>query len=152
MKYTKDDFTTWSIGIEFKRHFIHFKLFRVHIQKLFESGITKSQENKIFNDVHKEVKKKNKIVEKVVETRVLTFDDLKAGFVIWLVAVLASIIVFIFEKIVYKLTNKQLCCTAMKKSKKKKRKNKKKQKPKKTKMIHQMQSIDIQTLKIINLE
>lgn len=122
-------------------------MFQDEFQKFFESGITKFQEEKVYND--KEFKKSFKIVEKSIKTRVLTFDDLKAGFVIWLVAVLASIIVFIIETICFKLklVKNQGSTTKVKTCRKaKKRKNKKK--PKKTKQIHKSKIIDVKTFKI----
>lgn len=151
-KFTEDNFYVYKLGIAFENNFIHFKLFRDIIQKLHEMGITKSQEKKVYND--KQYKTKFDIVEKEIETRILTFDDLRAGFVIWLVAVLASIIVFIFEIVFFKISKKRENAPKIEKSKTKKRKNRKKQKSKAiNKMIHQpTQTIDVKTLEIIDLE
>lgn len=120
-KFMEDDFFVWKIGIAFERNFIHFKLFRDEIEKLFESGILKSQERKVYQS--KKYKNSYKIVEKEIQKRVLTFDDLKAGFVIWLAAVLASSIVFIFEIICFQMSI-QFSSLKFKKNEKKKNQRK----------------------------
>lgn len=104
-KYTDDNFYVEKYGIDFEINFIYFKLFRDELIKLFESGIVKAREQKLFSN--KEYKKKFEIVEKEKEIEVLSIDSLRAGFVIWIVTVLASIVVFVYEMLHFKMTNKQ---------------------------------------------
>lgn len=134
-KFTEDDFYVHPIGIAFEQNFIHSKLFRDEIEKIFESGITKSKQKKVFDE--KNTKNGFTIVEKSIGKKVLSLEDLRAGFVIWFIAVLASIFVF----------NCEICYFAVKESKtKKKQQLKVKNKAKKS------QSIDVKTLEKIDLQ
>lgn len=115
-KFADDEYDIVRMGIGFGRQFIHIKLFHDEVQKLFESGITELEAPK-FNDGRGNTKGYNpyskitKIIKTEIELKVLTFEDLKAGFIIWLVAVLASsIMVFIFEIVYFKMKNNQVCC------------------------------------------
>lgn len=104
-KFAKDDLFAIKKGISFQPNFTYYKLFGDEIQKLIESGIAKSHEIKYLN--RKQFRGRYKIVPKEIELKVLSMEDLKAGFIIWLVAVLISIIVFIFEKIFFQITYKK---------------------------------------------
>lgn len=136
-KFTKDDVFVHKIGIGFIRNSINFKLFRDEFEKLFESGIHHVTEQKLFKD---KLMKSLKVVAQEIEIKVLTLEDLESGFVIWLIAVLITIIIFICEKIYFKITNEENWTKSKvveEKNQKRKKKSAKKERPKiKTKFIN----------------
>lgn len=103
-KFTKDNFRLYQMGVTFRNNHPHFKLFRDEFEKLFECGIIQNYMNndkkKMFVLYH-DPKSPLKIVEEKIEKKVLTLEDLKSGFVIWLVTVLIATIVFIWEKSIF---------------------------------------------------
>lgn len=123
-KLTKDSFFKIPYGFSARKNNIFYNILQKNIQKLFESGITNKVPGKSFND-YSNFKSRIKKLEYNVERgdwTPLTMDHLRAGFVIWIVTVSISIIVFIFE-IIHHMTKKR---TARRKRKFfKKKKNKK---------------------------
>lgn len=138
-KYTKDNIYISNRGIKFRHQSILFKPFCDEFGKLFESGILNTVEKHAsFYQNMKNVTDNMKILETDKDLKVLTLEDLQSGFVIWLIAVLSAIFVFICEKIYFKITNKQEDWTESKFTKVKNQKKKrhvKKQRPK-TKFIN----------------
>lgn len=117
-KFTKDNLATYRMGVAFQKTFIHFPLFRDEFQKLFESGIFKKNGLNPYGDYNsKKANNPFKIVEQEMETKVLSMEDLKSEFIIWLVTVLIAVVVFICEKIYFRISNK------IKEKKQKKMKN-----------------------------
>lgn len=102
-KYTKENAFTQTKALTIFKNSIFCKLLRDEFEKLMESGILNTidryREIKEFND-------KIKPIELEIDLKILTFEDLQSGFVIWMVTVLVAIIVFILEKIFYNITHK----------------------------------------------
>jgi hypothetical protein len=105
-KYTKDNLVVYQMGIAFTREFIHFELFRDEFQKLFESGIVKKFGLNIYDNMNSAAKLSIMLLNKEEDPKVFSLEDLKSGFVIWLVTVLIAMVVFICEKIHYQVSNK----------------------------------------------
>lgn len=97
MKIMKNDLFKSPLGFATVRNSIFFRMFKINLQRLFEAGITN-----IFNieQVRIELVGNYKVTEANDEPKVLTMQDLKAGFIIWLVAVSGAILVF-FGEIVF---------------------------------------------------
>lgn len=98
-KFTKDNFYSYQMGVSFEKNFTHFPLFRDEFTKLFESGILKKYGLSTYNE---KTKKYYEIITQEIETKVLTVEDLHAGFVVWLVTVILAIIVFFCEILFFK--------------------------------------------------
>lgn len=104
-KYTKDNLSNSKMGIRFDRNYIHFKVFSDEFEKLLESGILEKfkynpSQDKGYLDYFK-------IVERQIDLKILTLEDLEAGIFIWLVSVLVAIIVYICEIIYFKITKRE---------------------------------------------
>lgn len=112
VKFTKNNVYSFSLGICFNSNDILFKSFRDIIQKLVESGIINTFEDKILNQ-EQEYQDMLTIFEDGNEVAPLSISMLQAGFVIWLVSVCTTVICFILEILYYG------SCTAVKVSKKK---------------------------------
>lgn len=104
MKYTTDNLEIWKLGIRFENNFIYFKLFYDELIKIFESGIPNLNRQYGYNNMEKEAV--FKIADTKLNNRILSLEDLESGFFIWLVTLLIAIVVFIFEKIIFKIMKK----------------------------------------------
>jgi hypothetical protein len=96
-KFPSDNVGKISYGIGSPKYSPVFKLFKDNVEKLFESGILqklkgiKHNDGSLYNDVFK--------VVEIPEARYIpiSLTMLESGFIIWLVAVGASIVVFFVE-------------------------------------------------------
>lgn len=113
-KFTKDSLSKIHMGVSFEKDFIHFPLFRDEFTKLFESDILKKYG---LSDYSKEELKEFEIVSQEIERKVLSLEGLKSEFVIWLVTVFFSIIVFICEIMYFHISKKRKGKKTRKKSK-----------------------------------
>jgi hypothetical protein len=89
----KQSFLTSPLGVRFSRnHFLYKKTDEV-TQRLTSAGIMKN----LWNDFHNQFKP---IPKDIKEPKVLNVDDLRFGFIIWLVACGISSSVFLSEIII----------------------------------------------------
>lgn len=97
-KFAEDDVNKFKLGFVTQPNHILFKLFKDEFQKLFESGITQSIKASLKKQLEKEFLEEFQVFTgERDEVAPLTLFDLKAGFVIWLVAVAVCVLVFIGE-------------------------------------------------------
>lgn len=109
VKLTNDKFSSYTIGIEFYTNDIFYRVFQKKIQRLQESGILKHwYDNHTFfqNLINSRIGAFIPYNPERGEVGPLKFIELKAGFVIWLVAVFGSILVFIAEHVYYFISKK----------------------------------------------
>lgn len=107
VKYSKDDYKLRSSGFGMPKNHILFKIFKTKIQQLVESGI---MSHKYDVDKHmfahfdvNNPKSEIKIHEEDKQLEPLTLTHLEAGFVIWIVTVIASIFVYFGEIITHRI-------------------------------------------------
>lgn len=107
IKFTSDNIATYNIAFIMRRNSIYYKNFREVIQRLFEAGILEqipgismfaksTRGSSGFDAFEMHFKKYERKKDQVV----LSLDYLHAGFLVWVGAVIVSIIVFVGELIV----------------------------------------------------
>lgn len=101
-KITEDSFTMVHSGFSVAKNNIFYRILQKNIQKLYESGITQYY----MNHSSDYTKSFEKYTGEREDWAPLSMENLRAGFVIWFVTVIMSIIVFIYEIIHYKYTKR----------------------------------------------
>jgi hypothetical protein len=103
-KFMQDNVKEESYGISSSRNNILFKTFMNYVEKLFESGITQTFKSIKYTNF-KEYEDLFEIYEPSIGLAPLNMTMLEAGFVIWLVAVGISLLVFIGEILIFYFSN-----------------------------------------------
>ncbi|KAG5683282.1 hypothetical protein PVAND_012571 [Polypedilum vanderplanki] len=101
-KVLKQPFLTMGTVLLMGKNHFYSHIFYKTLRELMPSGIPYH-----FTKIHKEIYYKLVNEKEEKEPKVLTLDDLDFGFFIWFPFIAISIIVFILELIIFKLTNKK---------------------------------------------
>lgn len=107
VKFARDNLCTSYFGLAMKRNHILYATFRDGFVRLAESGIINRVKKGYDLDSVGEGKLEVihfKIHNRKKEPQVLKWEHLKAGFIVWFVAVILSTLIFVTELVYYKLT------------------------------------------------
>lgn len=102
VKFIEENVIEFSSGISSKKNCIFFKLLKDNVQRLFEAGITQKLKSTKYTNDPNYIKLLN-VHEQAKNWAPLDLTMLEAGFIIWLVAVGISILVFFGEIIFYRV-------------------------------------------------
>lgn len=146
-KSSKDNVFSYLSGFGLQKNHVLYKPFKKALQRLFEAGVMEKYPGKNMIDVFS-----NQIAihDPQKDLKVLSYTDLKAGFVLWFCAVLIAIFSYFGEIIYFK------CTLLIKRIREKIKKNQMKQKKvmKKIKNQRKMRKVEVmksESLKIVNL-
>lgn len=118
-KYVTDSVASYPSGFCAEKNNLMYKIFQRKIQKLHESGFVHYHYRSIeIKTARKEIFIPHNIEREEVEP--LKIIELKAGFFIWLIAVLCCILLFITENFIFVLAKKMIYLKKLKMTKKQK--------------------------------
>lgn len=103
IKFLSDNLFVLTSGISSPKNNPMFKMFRENIQRLHESGITQKLKGIKYSN-HESYKKIIRVHEEPAKFVPMNLTMLEAGFIIWLVAVAISIVVFFCEIMFYHIS------------------------------------------------
>lgn len=103
MKFLSDNLFDLTSGFSSPKNNPMFKMFRENIQRLHESGITQKLKGIKYSN-HESYKKIIRVHEELAKFVPMNLTMLEAGFIIWLVAVAISIVVFFCEIMFYHIS------------------------------------------------
>lgn len=99
-KFTKDNFASFTMALDFQQNDILYKAFHTEIVKLIETGILNTFEDRtVSEDI--DFKSLFKVLSDKKDFVPLSMEMLEAGFKIWLVTFLSSFLVFLMELIFF---------------------------------------------------
>lgn len=105
VKFTEENIQVILYGLLMDKNNIFFKLFRKKLQQLFESGITNIIPGKSYFDQRETVESTYEVHEEKLQKVKLSLNHLKGGFVIWLISLTLTILIF-FMEIIYSFFKK----------------------------------------------